>query len=63
MPDTEQPTKPVGVFVRVSPELRKRIRIEAAEQDMSMSQVISSALMLFFSSPKGAAPKRSLKRR
>lgn len=53
----ELDTDPVALFVRVPRSIRKRIRQTAADEDQSMSQVVSRALAVYFAMPKGAAPR------
>lgn len=48
----------VAIFVRVPRALRKSIRQEAADEDRSMSQVVTSALRMYFKRPKAAGGKR-----
>lgn len=61
MTDQQTETELVALFVRVPRSIRKRVRQEAADEDQSMSQVVSHALKCYFQLPKGAAPKRRKK--
>lgn len=48
----------VPLFARVPASLRKKVRIEAAKEDRSMNQVITSALKVYFSMPKDSATRK-----
>lgn len=54
----EEGRKPIGMLIRLPPTLRKKIRMEAAETDRSMNQVVVSALKAYFLAPKGQGPRR-----
>lgn len=60
---TDSGVKLVSLICRVPEDLRKRVRIEAANEDLSMQQVVTSALENYFSLPKGAAPRNRQKKR
>lgn len=47
----------VQVIIRVPESMKRQIRMEAAEENRSMNQVINSALKFYFNSPKGQGPK------
>lgn len=46
-----------GIYTRVHPDLHRDIRVRAAEEDRSMSEVIVAAIKLYLSRPAQAAPK------
>jgi predicted HicB family RNase H-like nuclease len=48
----------VKLYVRVPSSLHRQVRIEAAVEDRSMSQVVTQALRSYFQRPKGAAPRK-----
>lgn len=46
-----------GIYTRVHPDLHRDLRVRAAEEDRTMSEVIVSAIKLYLQRPAGAAPK------
>lgn len=48
----------VQMISYVPESMRTQVRIEAATEDITMSQIVLNALKIYFKMPRGAAPKR-----